>query len=80
MCHIHSTAAANPTQQGGLEGSQLCPTFISHEVIINSFCKSKFPHELVNLSLSITIIKNKLTDLWGNGLVQNDFAIFVFVR
>ena len=39
---------------------------ISHKVILKSFCRSQHPHKSVNLSLTITNLKNKLTDLCGN--------------
>ena len=47
--------------------------FIPQKVFIKSFCKSQFPHKFVNLSFIITKTKNKLTDLWGHWLLQNDF-------
>jgi len=47
--------------------------FISHTVFIKSFCKSQLPHKSVNVSFIITDIKNKLTDLCGNGLLQKNF-------
>ena len=39
---------------------------ISQKVFIQSFCKSQFPDQSVNLSFVVTNIKNKLTDLCGN--------------
>jgi len=39
---------------------------ISHKAFIKSFFKSQFPHESVNLSFTITNMKNKLTDLCGD--------------
>ena len=39
------------------------------------FKRSQFLHKSVNLSFIITNIKNKLTDLCGNWLLQNDFII-----
>ena len=42
------------------------PKFVSQKASIESFCKSQFPHEFVNLSFIITYIKNELTDLCGN--------------
>ena len=47
--------------------------FISQEVFIKSFGKSQFPHKFGNLSFIIINTKNKLTDLCGNQLLQNDF-------
>ena len=41
--------------------------------LIKSFRESQFPHKSVNLSSIITNIQNKLTDLCGNCLLQNDF-------
>ena len=40
--------------------------FISHKVFLKSFCRSELPHKSVNLSFTITNIKNKLADLCGN--------------
>ena len=48
-------------------------TLISQKRLIMSFCKSQFPHKCVNLAFIITNIKNKLTDLCENRLLQNDF-------
>ena len=45
---------------------------ISKKVFMKSICKSQFPQKNVNLSFSITKIKNQLTDLCGNRLLQND--------
>ena len=47
--------------------------FISHIVILKSFLKSQLPHKYVNLSFAVANIKNKLTDLCGNGLLQTHF-------
>ena len=41
-------------------------------VLAKSFCKSRFPHKSVNLSAIITNIKNELSDVCGNELLQND--------
>ena len=48
--------------------------FISHEVSIKSFCKSQFPHKLVNLFFTSVMMKDKLTDLWGNRFLKTDFV------
>ena len=45
---------------------------ISQKVLISSLCKSLFPHKFVNLFF-ILVIKDKLTDLCGNCLLQNVF-------
>ena len=37
-----------------------------------SFGKSQFPHKFVNSFFILVIIKDKLTDLWGNWLLQNN--------
>jgi hypothetical protein len=37
------------------------------------FCRSQFPHKSVNSFFSIINIKNNLTDLCSNRLLQNDF-------
>ena len=39
---------------------------ISHKVFIGAICKSQFPPKSVNVSFTITYIKDKLTDLCGN--------------
>jgi len=54
------------------EGLEWCG-FISQKVFIKSFCESQFPHKSVNVSFIITDIKNELTDLCGNSLLQNNF-------
>ena len=46
---------------------------ISHKVFLKSFCKSRFPHKSIKLNLILVILKDQLTDLWGVGLLQNDF-------
>ena len=45
---------------------------ISHKVLSKSFCKSQFPHRFVNLFFIPVIVKDALTDLCGNWLLQND--------
>ena len=52
--------------------------FISQKVFTKSFCKSQFPHKFVNLSITITDIKNKLTSLCGNQLLQDDVINTLF--
>jgi hypothetical protein len=47
--------------------------FISHKVFLKTFCRSQLPHKPVNLSFTITYIKNQLTNLWGSSVLQNDF-------
>ena len=42
------------------------------KVFSKSFCKSQFPHESVNLSFILVMIKDQLMDLCGYGLVQNE--------
>ena len=37
-----------------------------HKTILKSFCRNQFLHKFVNLSFTITNMKNKLTDLWGS--------------
>jgi len=46
---------------------------ISQKVVIKVFCKNQSPHKSVNQSFILVIIKDKLTDLCENGLLQNDF-------
>ena len=51
-----------------------CPCgFHLTESVYQVGCKSQFPHKSVNLIFMLVITKNKLTDLWGSSLLQNDF-------
>ena len=45
---------------------------VSHKVLLKSFCRSQLPNKSVNLCVTCTNIKSKLTDLCGNRLIQND--------
>ena len=49
------------------------PTLISRKVFSKSFCKSQHTYESINLSFTITCEKNKLTGVYLNWLLQNDF-------
>ena len=40
--------------------------FYSQKLSLGLFCKSQFPYKFVNLSFTITHIKNKLTNVCGN--------------
>jgi hypothetical protein len=42
-------------------------------VFLKLFCKSQVPHKSVNLFFILVAVKDKLTDLWGSWLLQNDF-------
>ena len=42
------------------------PDLISLKVFKMLFCKSKFLHEFVNVFFIIVIVKDKLTNFWGN--------------
>jgi hypothetical protein len=44
---------------------------ISQKVLVKSFSKIQLPHKSVNVSFIITNVKNKLTDVCGNRLLQN---------
>ena len=48
-------------------------TFIPHKSFFKSICRSQVPQTSINTSFTITNVKNKLTDLCGNWLSQNDF-------
>ena len=48
---------------------------LPHRFSLYSFCKSQFPHKSVNISFSITDIKNKLTDLSGIDICKTEYAI-----
>jgi hypothetical protein len=45
---------------------------IARKMFVKSFCENHFPHKSVNLFF--THDKDELTDLWGNGLLQNNFT------
>ena len=51
------------------------PEFISQNCFTMSFGKSQFPHKSVNIFFILVMIKDKLTDLSGNRLLQTDFRI-----
>ena len=44
-----------------------------HTKVSKSFCKSQFPYKFVKLFFMLMIVQNKLTDLGGGGLLQNNF-------
>ena len=46
--------------------------FISLKGFIKSCCKSQFPCKSVNVFFILIMMKDKLTDLWGTWLLQND--------
>ena len=48
--------------------------FISQKVLIKSCCRSQFPHKFVNFYFILSMMKDKLTDLCGNQLLQDDFV------
>ena len=41
-------------------------SYLSQTVIIKSICKSQFSHKSVDLFFALVIIKDTLTDLYGN--------------
>ena len=48
-------------------------TLLPHSKVFSKpFRRSQLPHKSVNLSFTITRIKNKLTEICGNWLLQND--------
>ena len=47
---------------------------IPQKVFIQSFLTSQFPQKPVNLFFVLVIVKDKLTNLCGNGLLQDDFT------
>ena len=47
--------------------------FISHKVLLKSICKSQLPHKSVKLFFILVMVKDKLTDLLGSRLLQNNF-------
>ena len=38
--------------------------FVSHHVVLKSFCKNQFPHKSFNLAFVLVMITNKLMDFW----------------
>ena len=56
-------AEAAGVAEAAVQESGLCwLDLISHKVFMKPFCRSQLPHKSVNLSFTITNIKNKLTD------------------
>ena len=45
---------------------------MSHQVFLTSFCISRFPNKSVNSDFILVIVRDKLTDLLGSRLLQND--------
>ena len=41
--------------------------------IIKSLCTSQLPHKFVNQFFILVMIKDKLTNLWGNQLLHSNF-------
>ena len=56
----------------GRRAGRCVAEFISQKVFLQLLCKSECPHKSFNLTFITTNINKKLTDLCGNGLVQND--------
>ena len=56
----------------GLELNIIAQLYLT-KLFLKSFCRSQLPHKSVNLSFTVTYVKNKLTDLYGNWLLPNDF-------
>jgi len=50
------------------------PGFCITQSVFKVFCKSQFPHTFVNSFFMLVIVKDKLTNLCGNWLLQNDFV------
>ena len=48
--------------------------FYHTESVYKVVLQKSIPHESVNLFFILVIMKDSLTDLWGDGPVQNDFA------
>ena len=57
----------------GRGGAGCSRCLISQKVFIKSFFTGQFTYKSVNLSFMVTRMKEKLTDLCGNGLLQDDF-------
>jgi len=55
-----------------LEAPRQASDLVSHKVLIKSVCKSQLQHKFVDLSFTITDVKNKLTVLWGSLLSKNN--------
>ena len=56
----------------GVPNTPSRPMSISHTEFLKVVFRSQPPPKSVNLSFTITSIKNKLTDVWGSWLLQND--------
>ena len=50
----------------------------SDTTFFKSFCKSQFPHKYVNFFFILVTVKDKLTDLWGSGILQFVFTNALF--
>ena len=57
----------------GRRAAPSSPTHILQKAFIKSFWESQFTHKSVNSFLILVLIKDKLTDLCRNELVQNNF-------
>ena len=74
--------STSTTSQSG--NSSSC-RFISHRVFLKSFCKGQHPHQSVDTFFILAMMQDKLTDLWGNRLLQNasfdldDFTKWEFI-
>ena len=55
-------------------GPFLTLMLISQKVFTKTFCRSQFPHKFVDSFFVLVIIKDELTDLCGNELLQSDFV------
>jgi len=64
---------ADGSQTLGLRGSNPSSVFVSQKVVVKLFYRSQSPRKSVNLSFTISNIKNKSTDLCGNSLLQSIF-------
>jgi len=62
----HMNVEERPCVAPGTAGWCCSRDFISHKVLLKSFCKSQFPHNSVSISFILAIEKIKLTDLWGS--------------
>ena len=78
---LHSTYRKVVSGEGALSVricQMRCYVFISQKVFIMSFFKGQLPHKSVNLFFILVIPMNKLTNICGNRLLQNDLIINTF--
>ena len=72
-CTVGEGGSTPPVVPATPEPGESHEVFISQRVFIMSFRKSRLPHKSVDSFFMFVVIKDKLTDLCGNELLQNNF-------